>query len=494
MKNDIKKIPALANVRIYDKSIHEIEGTTYFVARTEKGKAVGAVGPQSSISIAGTSTRADANSTVVLAPMTPANAASIRKALRWTAPSSVGLSTSVGLGDRLGCATPGHVRAIRGSGLTAVLAQQSIREMKRTRRTPQEVIDAATWGVLEAGYRDGFGSDADHLQEIEDIDNTRVAGFISFTIDPGKHVVSAADTMAVASLKEQYARLSFLGLRATPDEMRKRYSDKSFPLSGGAKVGLSAEEFLRAAVKYGNAVAHTARMSEHIRNTVGSHAEIEISVDETDAPTSPAEHYFVVSELKRLGVSWTALAPRFVGRFEKGVDYQGDVPAFRSSFAVHVAVMKALGPYKISVHSGSDKFTIYPIVSELTGGLVHLKTAGTSYLEALRAVSRASPSLFREILAFAIERYETDKQSYHVSADMSRVPDAGRMKDAQLESLLNHFDVRQALHVSFGSVLTADDGERFKKRIFQVLDANEEVHYSCLEEHMRRHISPFTRK
>ena len=147
-----------------------------------------------------------------------------------------------------------------------------------------------------------------------------------------------------------------------------------------------------------------------------------MSVDETATPTSVAEHVFVASELKRLGVKWVSLAPRFVGEFEKGVDYIGDLDAFRRSFAQHVAVAQHFGPYKISIHSGSDKFSIYPIAAELTGGLVHLKTAGTSYLEALRAIAKIDPALFREIMAFAIERYPEDRASYHVSADLAKVP------------------------------------------------------------------------
>ena len=115
--------------------------------------------------------------------------------------------------------------------------------------------------------------------------------------------------------------------------------------------------------------------------------ELEVSVDETDQPTSHAEHIYIASELKRLGVNWVSLAPRYVGRFEKGVDYIGDLAAFETDFAGHAAIARQFGPYKLSLHSGSDKFSIYPIAARLTGGLVHLKTAGTSYLEALRTIA-----------------------------------------------------------------------------------------------------------
>jgi hypothetical protein len=122
--------------------------------------------------------------------------------------------------------------------------------------------------------------------------------------------------------------------------------------------------------------------------------EFEVSVDETEMPTSPEEHWYIAGELKRLGVRWVSLAPRFVGRFEKGVDYIGDPGVFAAEFARHVAIAQALGPYKISLHSGSDKLTVYPIVAQLSRGLVHVKTAGTSYLEALRTVAQVDPAFF----------------------------------------------------------------------------------------------------
>ena len=87
--------------------------------------------------------------------------------------------------------------------------------------------------------------------------------------------------------------------------------------------------------------------------------ELEVSVDETETPTTHAEHVYIASELKRLGVDWVSLAPRFIGRFEKGVDYIGDLGAGRPGRARRHR--PPLGPYKLSLHSGSDKFSVYPI-------------------------------------------------------------------------------------------------------------------------------------
>ena len=161
------------------------------------------------------------------------------------------------------------------------------------------------------------------------------------------------------------------------------------------------------------------------RRPESARIELEVSVDETETPTSHAEHIYIASELKRLGVKWVSLAPRYVGRFEKGVDYIGSLAAFEADFAGHAAIARWFGPYKLSLHSGSDKFSIYPIAARLSRGLVHLKTAGTSYLEALRTIAHHDPAFFREIYTFARQRYETDRLSYHVSAELSECPAAG---------------------------------------------------------------------
>jgi hypothetical protein len=125
--------------------------------------------------------------------------------------------------------------------------------------------------------------------------------------------------------------------------------------------------------------------------------------------------------------------------------------------------------------------------------LVHLKTAGTSYLEALRAIATIEPPLFREIMSFAIERYPEDRASYHVSADLAKVPAPGSLGDGDLPGILDQFDTREALHVTFGSVLTTEqDGRpRFKDRLMQALEGHEEIHYDTVRAHIERHIKPF---
>jgi hypothetical protein len=422
-------------------------------------------------------------------PANAANARALRAALPWLQPQPLGLATSAGLGDRLGLATPGHARALRavGGGIAPVFAQQSIRENARTGRSPQQVLDEATWGALAAGWGEPLGADADHLKTTDDIDVCAAAGFTTFTLDPSAFVDSAADSDEAAMLERKVAALPWPQLESSPADLRYRYAGRTIDL-GLRGFYMAESEVLRAAAKYGRAVAHLAMLHRHLA-AKGLPFELEISIDETETPTTPAEHIYMALELRRLGVGWVGMAPRFVGRFEKGVDYQGDLKALQADLTAHALVARALGPYKLSLHSGSDKFSVYPLIVAATNGLVHLKTAGTSYLEALRVVASADPGLFRSMAALARARYPEDRQTYHVSAQLERMADPTDMPDAALPTLLDQFDARQILHVTFGSVL-ADHGAELRA----LLAANRAAYAATLERHFIRHLEPFARR
>jgi hypothetical protein len=246
---------------------------------------------------------------------------------------------------------------------------------------------------------------------------------------------------------------------------------------------------MRAAAKYGKALSHTVRLYRYLLGAMnGRPFELEMSVDETESPTTLAEHVYIASELRRLGVQVASLAPRYVGVFEKGVDYIGDLALFESSFSQHVAVAKRYGPYKLSIHSGSDKFKIYPAASRLAGNLIHLKTAGTSYLEALRTIARCDPGLFKEIVRYAVGRYPIDRATYHVSADPSLIPNVGKLGQDDLPGLLENFHAREVLHVTYGSVLSE---RRFRASFFETLQEHEEEYTRVVEAHFDRHLSLF---
>ncbi len=476
---------SLIGLPVYPRSVVEVDGTSYFIARSGEGKRLGVWGDSDRFEDAEPVEGGGA-----LCPLTARNAAVLRKMLPWLRPRTLGLSKSVGCGDRLGLATPGHIQAIRQIGSMApIVAQQSMRENARTGRSPQQVVDDAIWGVIQEGWREPWGADADHLKTTADVDRCVAAGYTFFTVDPGDHVDNEAHSASPGVLQEKFTALPWDDLEDSAGDMEARYLGKRFAVEEFS-LEFDRGSLLRAACKYGRAIAHTAWMYRHLETAAKAVPfELEVSVDETETPTSPLEHYFVTTELHRLGVRWVSLAPRYSGRFEKGVDYIGDLRQFEDEFAKHAAIARECGPYKLSLHSGSDKFSIYPIIARHAGDLVHVKTAGTSYLEALRAVAITTPALFRSIFALAVERYPVDRATYHVSADLAKVAPPAALADEQLAAVLDSFDARQVLHVTFGSVL-----DRFGAQVMDVLVEHEEEHYAALASHFVKHLEPFMDK
>jgi hypothetical protein len=232
-----------------------------------------------------------------------------------------------------------------------VLAQQSIREMTRTERTAQQVMDEAVFGVFEVGYDKGFGSDADHLKARADVDVAAKAGFTWFTIDPSDHVDDTVDAAAPADLDERFKKLI-----ATVPGAEGGRGMQAF-LHRGSLRSPSTEASWSGRRKYNRAIAQRGDG----RSIRGAASELELSVDETDSPTSVVEHLFIAREIRNRGIHLNSLAPRFVGAFEKGVDYKGDLAEFEARLRDHVEIARHFGPYKISMHSGSDKL-LYPIV------------------------------------------------------------------------------------------------------------------------------------
>ncbi len=380
-----------------------------------------------------------------------------------------GLSPSFGFGDRLGLATPGHVAALRQAGLEIqpIFCQQSVRENARTGRTPQQVMDDAKRAVEASGWDKPWGADADHLKTVDDLPLFVEAGYTFYTVDPGAHVDNTADVDSLSMLQEKAAGQGW-------DELSALYLTGNGDTAYGS---FDSEKLLRALVKYGRAIQHTIAMYRRL-SELKETFDFEVSVDETDAPTTPLEHFFIASELTRAGVKFTSLAPRFIGRFEKGVDYIGDIQALDAELAKHAAVTAHFGTYKLSLHSGSDKFSVYPLIVKHWGQRIHVKTAGTSYLEALRTLASVSPALFEQIWTLGLARYATDRATYHVSADPALVP-AG----LSLPALLDDFHAREILHVTFGSAL-AQFGAEIRAELVNSADA-----YSAnLQKHFGKHL------
>jgi hypothetical protein len=413
-------------------------------------------------------------------------------------PALIGLSPSFGFGDRIGLATPGHVAAMRraGAGITPIFAQQSIREMARTSREPDQVIEDVRRALRDCEWRLPHGADADHLKCEADVDRTAAAGFTFFTIDPSEHVEQRADDLVGSVIDDRFA-----SVRGQVHWIES-YIGREVKLESGRTITFDSASLKRAAVKYGLAIHFAIRLAAYIEKVqlaAGREFEIELSIDETPQPTTLAEHWIIAEQCLRAGMKLVSIAPRFLGDFEKGVDYIGDVPVLESSLADHAAVARQLGPYKISLHSGSDKLSIYRTLTRVTHGRFHVKTAGTSYLEALRAISLQAPTLFREICEFARSRYEVDRATYHVHASLEDVPSVDELDtNERLQQVyLENWDGvpagrgfsapgRQILHCTFGSVLTHPHlGRSLRQCLGEYIDTYTEL----LSEHFYRHLS-----
>jgi hypothetical protein len=388
--------------------------------------------------------------------------------------SPLGLSPSFGFGDRIGLATPGHIAAVKGTKFAPVFAQQSVRENARTGRTLQRVMDDAKRAVDAAKWDAPWGADADHLKSVDELGAFVEAGYTFFTADPGEHVDNDADADALEVLKQKVAGFNW-------DELSGLYlsgnGGQVWPPTG--MIGqFDAESLMRATVKYSRAIQHVIAMYGRL-SELKDEFDFEMSVDETDAPTTPLEHFFIASELTRAGVKFTSLAPRFIGRFEKGVDYIGDLDKLDTELEKHAAVTDHFRTYKLSLHSGSDKLSVYPLLAKHWGERLHVKTAGTSYLEALRVMAKYEPDLFLKIYALGCERYETDRQTYHVSAELSKLPETD-----DLPALLDDFHAREVLHVSFGSALA-----RYGAELKAALVKYDDAYFDGLKAHFEKHLN-----
>jgi hypothetical protein len=470
----------MTNNGIYEASIVQENGTSYALTLPDsQGKKY----LQIDGNAGGFEGHADGSK--MLCPLSPANAAHLRHRLSWLNPQPLGLATSAGFGDRLGIATPGHAAAVIGTGIAPIFAQQSVRENARTKRSPQQVVDDAMWGLFEVGWHGKWGADGDHAKTPTDLDAFIAAGYTFFTIDPGEFVDDVAETDDLDTLRQKVDGLDWEILESNPSALREQL----LKTVEGEHLNLSFDEhtLLKSAAKYGHAVTHTVKMAHHLQANL-SDFDLEMSVDETATTTSLHEHFYIVSELQRLQIPIVSLAPRFVGQFEKGVDYIGDLDELEANIKGHAAIQKYFGnSYKISLHSGSDKFAVYPIAMRWTGGRVHLKTAGTSYLEALRIFAIHDPTFFRDLLEFARQRYTADRQTYHVSADLSRLPNSDNLADNDLPNVLDQFDARQILHVTFGSVL-----DHFGDDFHQKLRQFEQAYHAGIKAHFDKHLAQFT--
>ncbi len=454
------------------------------MVRTETGDRIASVGPVSSEFVSDGTAMMDGE-TVTLSPLTHGNAAVLRRVLPFTAPSQVlTRARTIGLGDRLGLAGDGHIALLKKhADVFPILAQQSMRELSLTERTFEDVLDSATFAVFRQGFRRGWGADGDHLKNAADIRNALDIGYTMITLDCGEHIRTQYADLSDEDAAEQAARLGI-----GTDSLRPFYAGTVFSVEGN-EISYTEGALARLLLVYGDMLEFA---TEIYHTVIAPHrgADFEISIDEVMNPTSPAEHFFIASELIRRGVRPATVAPRFCGEFQKGIDYIGDPAEFEREMAVHAAIARRFG-YKISVHSGSDKFSVFPAVNRQTRGVFHVKTAGTNYLEAMRIVAEKEPALYRALHSYALEHFNEATRYYHVTTDLSKIPDIRSICDAELPGLFGLNDARQLIHICYGVLLTArkpDGSFLFRDDLYTVWDEYRAEYAAALDAHIGRHL------
>lgn len=419
----------------------------------------------------------------IMAELSHENACILRKLFPFTAPSPVlGNDITMGVGDRLGIAAEGHIAVFeKYDNVFPVLAQQSIRELKLTGRTYDDVLDAVSFAVFKSGYKRGFGADGDHLKTPQEVQYALSCGYSMITLDCSEHIRNDVNTMSDPEVEAQYI---------TDPELESRYIGNYFDIGENNLIYFDAAQFRRMVLIYGKAIDFTYEIYHSIIAQNEFPVDFEISIDETSTPTTPLQHFFIANELIKRGVRFATIAPRFCGEFQKGIDYIGDLEQFEREFNVHTVIARHFG-YKLSIHSGSDKFSIFPIIGRLTKGTFHLKTAGTNWLEAMCAVAEKAPPLYREIHKFALKAFGEAKKYYHVTTDLSKIPDIDNLADIQLPHLFLQNDARQLIHITYGLILSEKDLDGkylFRERLYRFWNENADIYSKRLQNHIGRHL------
>lgn len=356
------------------------------------------------------------------------------------------------------------------------MAQQSIRELNLTGRTYADVIAAATFGVFQEGYKGGYGADGDHLKTKDEIAYALSSGCTMITLDCSEHIDTNAAFLSDEEVSAAYSALP----EAIRSHYEKVYLNKELPIIGS----LPEAELKRTVLVFYKAINHAESCYDYINKIKTVEVDFEMSIDETRTIISPAEHFVVANELLSHGVKPVSMAPHFSGEFEKGIEYSGDLNRFASDFVTHKAIADRFG-YKLSVHSGSDKFSVFSTVGRVTGCNVHVKTAGTNWLEAMRVVAKHNPSLYRRAHKFALEHRAEAEKYYHVSTDPYEIPNIDLQNDAYLPEYLTLPASRQTIHITYGLLLNE---KWFADEFFSFMAEYEEEYYAGLISHIGRHL------
>ncbi|MGB9678430.1 MAG: tagaturonate epimerase family protein [Thermoanaerobacteraceae bacterium] len=380
---------------------------------------------------------------------------------------------SLGTGDRLGLATPAHIKVLKNYDIFPVLAQQSPRELIKTNRNFKDVLLKAIIGILEAGYGGGFGADADHIKDEKYLMEAIDAGYTMYTLDLSDLLVKISD-MTESQLKEKAQSLSSQSM-----EIIGEFKGKKFSFSTEEDFAVSEDELYKSAITYEKAMKFVEKVHGVLKDKL-QHFDLEISIDEGEKDTTVEDHIFVVEYLHRKGIDFWSLAPKFPGEFQKAIDYKGDIEKFTSELKKHYFLTKELGGYKLSLHSGSDKFSIYKIFNEITEGNFHIKTSGTSWLQAINLIFESDKNLFNDLYKIALANLEESKKAYKVLIERDDFPQTIQTED--LKILLKP-EIKQLFHISYGVLL-----DEKRKEIYEVLDKYEEQHYEFVSKNIENHL------
>lgn len=420
---------------------------------------------------------AGGKSGIRVCPMDHENRVALNRDFAYTAPTALGRDiASFGCGDRLGIAGIGQVRAIAKTKVRPVLAQQSLRELSLTGRTYEDILDAASWAVFKSGYKGGYGADGDHLKSLEEIEAALDHGVSMITLDCSLVLEDVPEDE-----KERagaYAQL--------PADYRERVEKEYLQDEELRDLGIDFDQATleNTVLVYRKAVDLATEVYQLIKKK-RLRVDLEISLDETTHTTDLTAHYFVANELDENLVKINSLAPRFVGEFQKAIDYIGDVDAFQEDLRAHCKIADHFG-YKISIHSGSDKFMVFPSIARETRGRFHLKTSGTSWLEAVRVISQCDPALYRDMHQAALENLDRARAFYAVHCDTSKIRPLDEVADEDLPKYMQEDDARQLLHITYGYMLK--ENEEIHSRICKVLREHADAYTAALEKHIEKHL------
>lgn len=470
-------------VKLYEKSVTSLGECIIAMIRCDTTKYIVAHGSGPVFDeLAG-----EAGQMIKICPADHANRLVLNKYLPYTAPvANTTKRPSLGLGDRLGQATAGHIQALQGTNVFPFFAQQSIRELNFTGRSFDDVIDAAAYAVFQEGYTTGYGADGDHLKRCEDIEKSLPQGATMITLDSSEQIDNLIQSLDEEALLGRYQQLD----HEIRERFEKLYQEQLFTI-GEEVIKLDRMHLMQDVLTYHKALDFIQMVYENYIRTSSKPIDFEISIDETDTPTNPKSHLFIALELKRRQVAVSTLAPRFIGEFQKGIDYIGDLEEFGADLAQHATIANHFG-YRLSIHSGSDKFSIFPILAKTIKGSFHVKTAGTNWLEAVRLVALKDPGLYRRMHAHALKRFADAKKFYHVTTKLDRINALEEVQDSELWRYLEDDNARQLLHITYGYLLkdtNEQGGSLLGDELFNLLAREEQEYQSLLAKHIGKHLS-----